>query len=117
MSIKELYDLVKEYYGYKVKMKSIDSEKREIIFLLYDSFLLGCELDDQYGCFGVGIEAEGECTITRFLGESASLNSDEESIKNSLKIIDEYCRLRLPDRFLDAYCKNSVTDEYENSNL
>lgn len=25
------------------------------------------------------------------------------TISNSLRIIDDYCRLRLPDKFLDAY--------------
>ena len=34
-----------------------------------------------------------------------SLNSDEESIKQSLHIVDDYCRLRLPDKFLEAYDK------------
>lgn len=40
-----------------------------------------------------------------FLGNHCSLNSDRKSIEDSLKIIDDYCRLRLPDKFLDAYYK------------
>lgn len=42
-------------------------------------------------------------SLRSLLGRRCSLNSDEESIKKSLQIIDEYCRLRLPDKFLDAY--------------
>lgn len=102
----ELYKLVKEYFGYKADMLYIDSEKKEVACLLYDSFLFKCDLDDQYGRFGGGIHfGQVEATITKFLGERCSLNSDPESIKDSLKIVDNYCRLRLPDKFLDAYDK------------
>ena len=117
MNVDELYIFVKEYYGYKAQMLSYNSETKEVECLLYDSFCMKCGVNVQNGRFGAEIETGGKFAITEFLGKKCSVNSDKESIKNSLKIIDEYCRLRLPDRFLDAYCKNSVTDEYENSNL
>lgn len=41
--------------------------------------------------------------MTEFLGKECSLNGDEESIRKSLKIIDDYCRMRLPDKYLEAY--------------
>lgn len=41
---------------------------------LYDSFLLKCDLDDQYGRFGAGLEIGKEGVITEFLGKSCSLN-------------------------------------------
>ena len=58
-----------------------------------------------------------EGVITEFLGKRCSLNSDVQSIKKSLQIIDDYCRLRLPDKFLDAYYKAYVLDEYENNDM
>ena len=42
---------------------------------------------------------------------------DEKSIKESLQIIDDYCRLRLPDKFLDAYYHAYVTSQYEDCDL
>ena len=112
MNVKELYILIEEYYGYKVDMISIDSEKKEVAAILYDSFLLKCSLDDRYGRFGAGIVVGKEGVIRKFLGKECSMNSDEESIKNSLKIIDDYCRMRLPDKYLEAYHKAYVEDLY-----
>lgn len=104
MTTKELYVLVEEYFGYKIRKQYMDSRKKEVCGTLYDSFFFSCNINDRYGRFGAGIcFAEQEHTITEFLGKTCSLNCDEKSIKNSLKIIDDYCRLRLPDKFLDAY--------------
>jgi len=55
--------------------------------------------------------------ITEFLGKSCSLNSDEESIKQSLQMIDDYCRLRLPDKFLEAYYQAYVLKQYEDCDI
>ena len=73
--------------------------------MLYDCFILKCSLDERYGSFGAGIVVGGknDPIVTTFLGKGISLNSDEESVKKSLNIIDEYCCMRLPDKFLDAY--------------
>lgn len=118
METERLYQFVHEYYGYKIKMKYLNTEKKEVGGILYDSFFLSCNLDDQYGRFGAGIcFGEQKYTITKFLGRNCSLNSDEESIKSSLKIIDEYCRLRLPDKFLEAYYKAYVLAKYEGCDL
>lgn len=102
MDTKELYILVQNFYGYKIKMLYMNSEKKEVGGILYDSFFVSFDTNDRYGRFGVGIHC-GEYVITEFLGKRCSLNSDKKSIKESLQIIDDYCRLRLPDKFLEAY--------------
>ena len=58
-----------------------------------------------------------EGIIIEFLGKICSLNSDAESIKESLQIIDNYCRLRLPDKFLDAYYKAYVLSQYDDCDI
>ena len=113
MNVEELYDLVENYYGYKVKMRYQNSRTREVGAILYDAFCLKCSLDDRYGRFCAGIVVGKEGVIRKFLGKECSMNSDEESIKNSLKIIDDYCRMRLPDKYLEAYHKAYVEDLYE----
>ena len=118
MEAKELYNLVKEFFGYKAHMRYLNTKTKEVACVLYDSFLLKCNLDDRYGRFGAGIYiGEGPVVLTDFLGKGCSLNSDEESIKESLQIIDEYCRLRLPDKFLDAYNKAYVLSQYEDCDI
>ena len=98
-------------------MRYLNSETKEVACILYDSFWLKCNLDDQYGRFGAGLEIGTEGVITEFLGKRCSLNSDVRSIKKSLQIIDDYCRLRLPDKFLDAYYKAYVLSQYEDCNI
>lgn len=117
MNVEELYDLVEDFFGYKAKMRYINSATKEVACILYDSFWLKCDLDDRYGRFGAGLVIGKEGVITEFLGKRCSLNSDVESIKNSLQIIDDYCRLRLPDKFLDAYYKAYVLNQYEDCDI
>ena len=103
MDVKELYRLVQEYYGYKADMRSINTETQEVNFFLYDSFSVICSVGDHYGCFGAGIVMPDGQLLTSFLGKECSLNSDSDSICKSLKIIDDYCRMRLPDKYLEAF--------------
>lgn len=104
-NIVELYRLVSSVFDYKAKMLYADSEHREVGCILYDSFLLKCSINDRNGQFGAGIVL-GDLlvpAITQFLGKHCSLDSSSESITADLLMIDEYCRLRLPDKFLEAY--------------
>lgn len=117
MNIDELYDLVEDFFGYKANMRYLNTTTNEVACILYDSFWLKCSLDDQHGRFGAGLEIGKEGVITDFLGKRCSLNSDVESIKKSLQIIDDYCKLRLPDKFLDAYYKVYVMNQYEDSEV
>jgi hypothetical protein len=107
LNVNELYDFVKEFYGYKCRMLGYNSEKKEIMCILYESFFLKCGVGDKYEMFGAGIvfSANEDICLTDFLNQRCSLNSDEQSIKESLELIDNYCRLRLPDKFLEAHCK------------
>ena len=114
METKKLYLLVKDFFGYKIKMQYMNTETNEVGGILYDSFFLKCNTNDRYGRFGAGIcFSQQRYVITEFLGKTCSLNGDEESIKKSLQIIDDYCRMRLPDKFLDAYYKAYVLSQYE----
>lgn len=115
MKVEQLYCLIEDFFGYKCRMMGINSAEKKVFCILYDSFWLECNLNDQYGRFGAGIKIGKGEMITKFLGKTCSLNSDEKSIKKSLKIIDNYCRLRLPDKFLDAYYDAYVLSLYENN--
>lgn len=106
MDTNKLYNLIETFFGYKADMLYLDTDKKEVACILYNSFLFKCDLNDRYGRFGAGIVfGNQEATITEFLGRQCSLNSDEKSIKESLQIVDDYCRFRLPDKFLDEYYK------------
>ncbi len=52
---RELYNLVKKYYGYKVKMSYVNSQNREVVCILYNAFLFICNISGEHGTFGGGI--------------------------------------------------------------
>ena len=113
MDVNELYNFVEEFFGYKARMRYVNSKSKEVGCILYDAFFVKCGIDDRYGRFWAGLEICNEVTLTSFLGRTCSLYSDEESVKKSLQIIDDYCRLRLPDKYLDEYYKAYVLSQYE----
>ena len=106
MEFNDFFRVIDNYYGYRAKDYCLYEDKKEIECVLYESLLVTFSIGDRYGVFGAAINLDGERhSIVELLGKKISLNSDETSIKNSLDIIDEYCRLRLPDKFLEAYDK------------
>ena len=106
MKVEKLYDIVEAHFGYRGEMSYMDRKGKEVGCILYNAFLFKCNIDDPYEQFSGGIILgdDGQL-LTEFLGKECSLDSDEESIKESLQVIDDYCRMRLPDKFLEAYDK------------
>ena len=104
--INDLACLVEKTFGNRAKIVEVNTEKKDVVCMLYDAFLFRCSIGDRYGVFGGAIEfGKQEANITNFIGGRLSLNSDDESIMGSIKRVDNYCRLRLPDKYLDAYSK------------
>lgn len=105
LDIMEIYHLIIEFFGNKVDVIGVIESRQEIECILYSSFVLKCGIEDRYKMFECGIMLEEKYAIRNILGESPSLNNDRDSIIKSLKLMDKYCRLRLPDKFLDEYDK------------
>ena len=99
----ELYEIVKNYYGYKIKMQNIDQENLEVKGILYDSFFFECSTNDRYGRFESLIRFGEKSVVTSYIFKRSSLNSDEKSIIMSLQEVDNFCKLNLPDSFLIKY--------------
>jgi hypothetical protein len=99
----EFFDLVRDHFGDKVLDEMVDTSARTYWDTLYESFRFTCGLDDQYGRFTGGIAAGGDEFFTTFFGQSLSQNDDRDSILANLRLVDEWCRLRLPDKFLARY--------------
>lgn len=78
-----------------------------IDFVLYGAFSLRASIDAQTGAFGLAVLLPGDASVSRLLGKRFSLNNGEASICASLALADEYCRLRLPDKYLDALEANT----------
>ena len=113
----ELYKLVKKFYGYKTNNIYINSKKNEVIAELYEAFITKYDIDIYHNEFGAGILlGNGEQVLAgEILGQKLTMSANEDSIVNSLSIIDNYCRLRLPDKFLEAY-DNAYKNKKEHQN-
>jgi hypothetical protein len=102
MNAQEFYDLVSSYFGPRVTQEGYAEATRVYTGTLYETFRVRCGLDGDHGEFGAGIEC-ADASLTTFLNRRLSLNSDAESILASLQVVDEWCRLHLPDKFLERY--------------
>lgn len=103
MTLDNLYIFLRNYFGYKATVLGQWDSKQEIDLILYDTFSITCGFDE-HGSFGATLNLPKDLATTYFLGFDCSLiENNEESIKDALKKIDEYCRFRLPDKFLKEY--------------
>lgn len=103
VSHQELISLVYGYFGRKASTRVVDSVKQTVSCVLYESFEFECVLDNEYGTFGAAVLAGANLSTIKFLGQKASLNPDPDSIRASLELVERWCRLRLPDKFLEEY--------------
>lgn len=105
MTLDQIYDFLEKYYGYKASLLLQWNGKKEIDFILYDSFSITCGFDE-YGAFKARINLPDNFTTSYFVAFSCFLvENNEKDISCVLKKIDEYCRLLLPDKFLKVYDK------------
>ncbi|MGH1550605.1 hypothetical protein ACRAWB_16070 [Leifsonia poae] len=99
----ELARFIRDCIGPRGRVQSADSGSGDIVFTMYDAFGFKCGLDDRYGSFGLILPVEAGGAIRSFLGREISMNSDPQSIRESLQLVDSYCRLRLPDKYLEVF--------------
>lgn len=98
----ELAELVAGFFGPKATHVEVASDAPVVTFMLYEVFPARAGLDGEYGTFAGGVEYLKGQYLTTLLGQRLSLNDDVDSIRDNLRIIDEYCRARLPDKYLAA---------------
>lgn len=107
LNIEEIEEVAKKFFRHKIRytMKRTVDFEQHLYGLLYDILVLELSIGSQYGEFGASISIGSELYAAGLLGNKISLNNDEKSIRESLQVIDDYCRLLLPDKYLDAYDK------------
>ena len=118
MSLDELYCFIEEYLGYKVWVRSYNSATYEVEGILYESFFVVWHIDKNLNEFRAELRyGDSDHVITEFLGKKCVGKLEHKSIQKGLDIIDNYCRLRLPDKFLDAHYKAYVLSQYEDCDM
>jgi hypothetical protein len=106
MEFKEFSELVKSYFNYKLTFYCLNYDSKTIEFILYDSFYFELSIGGRYGVFGAAVGIGNSMhSLTKVMGQPITLNSDQKAITSNMDIIDTYCRLRLPDKFLNEFDK------------
>jgi len=105
LDLQDLYSLLLDHFGNKIENITIDSQNQDIDCILYNSFVFSCGIEKPRNNFKGGIILSPEHVVTSFFGKRLSLNNEFISIRKNFEIVDNYCRLRLTDKFLDAYDK------------
>lgn len=103
LDLYDVYNLLLDYFGNRVGIPAINTKTQDIDCILYDSFVFKCGIEKPRNNFKGGIMLDSDHTITSFFGEKLSLNNDVHSIRTNFVIVDNYCRLRLPNKFLETY--------------
>ena len=118
MEALDLYRFIEEYLEYKVWMISYNPETNVVKGILYDSFFVMWHIDKSLNEFRAELRyGDSDHVITEFLGKKCVGKLEHKSIQKGLDIIDNYCRLRLPDKFLDAHYKAYVLSQYEDCDM
>lgn len=102
----ELYNFIRDYYGFKYFALGYKSfEKCDVFGILYDAFYVRFKVDEISDTFIATLEIGQDGVITDFLGKGRTVKSDPESIIECLDAVDRYCRLRLPLKFVEEFEK------------
>jgi hypothetical protein len=116
----ELVPLIEDFFGSRVSVQVVDSVEKDIVFVLYDAFAFSAGVDER-GAFGVvRLVGDPREYASFFLGRETSKRTGDAQIRGALEAIDEYCRLQLPQKYLDAFDaavrRAGTVDVYSNPN-
>lgn len=71
--------------------------------VLYDAFVIRIGFDVDRGTLAAGIMLEGGRVVSAPFGRRFTLDSDEKSVASVLAQMEEWARLRLPDKYLERF--------------
>ena len=102
VSIDKLCEIVIDHFGKRSTLRSYSPSNLTFDCILYESFAATFSLAGPRGTFTGSVAVGGSRSAGLFLDKTLSPNTDEASIRESLRALDDWCRLRLPEKFLDA---------------
>lgn len=110
--LRQMRSVVQEHFGKRALFRGVQPsegysnfERGAVQFLAYDSFAFMFVIaDEPYTSLGCVLQVTDAISTTTVLGEDlAFIENTEEDLQKALAVIDRFCRLSLPDKFLEAY--------------
>lgn len=81
----------------------LDENVRGVTGVLFDAFVFQIGLEQPRRNLAAGIQLAGGRLVTAPFGRRFTLNSDDASIRGVLGQMEEWARLRLPDKYLERW--------------
>ncbi|KQQ92896.1 hypothetical protein ASF62_13945 [Leifsonia sp. Leaf325] len=103
MDSNDFFDLFDDFWGPKASNAAYIFDAPAVSCLLYDAFPFRFGVDGPHGTSTAGYEYSTDKFSVALLGRKFTLDSDRESILANFRLADEYCRLRLTDKYLEAF--------------
>jgi hypothetical protein len=104
VSVVDFAKLTWSVFDSRVSVRSASPSIQRVVFVLYDAFAFTATVDESDGSWAVVmVLSDREASVQSFLGHSTAQLMGEAQIREALLVIDEYCRLRLPDSYLVAF--------------
>ncbi|WP_157002701.1 hypothetical protein [Agromyces laixinhei] len=108
--LRELRNMVQQYFGTKgrylaTKRDEADLNRGSVRFSLYDSFVFSFVVAEfPFSSLAIVQHLPGEELSSRLLGvELRFIENDEGALVSAFDVVDRYCRLRLPDKYLTEF--------------
>lgn len=107
--LRELRSLVQQHFGKNARYLATrrdeaDSNRGSVRFSLYDSFVFSFVVAEfPLSSLAVVHHLPTDAFSSRLLGEELTfIENDEKALASAFQTVDRYCRLRLPDKYLNA---------------
>jgi hypothetical protein len=98
-----LRSFLRSELGSRMSIQTVSPSTQDIVFVLYDAFVFKAGIGERHNSFGVIMLLPGKASIRTFIGQDTTLCTGKDDARNALRAIDDYCRLRLPDKYLEAF--------------
>lgn len=98
----ELIDFVKQVLGARLDQVTADPAGASLTGRLYGRFPFSLEVEAPHLTLATGIRV-GQYSVTGLGGRIASTERDPDSLRRTLALYDEWCRLRLGEAAVAAF--------------
>jgi hypothetical protein len=98
-----LYSIAERTLGHRVSGLTLRSASSGVEGVLYDAFVFSLSIEEPRRTLAAGILLDGGRFVTAPFGRRFTLDTDDASIIGVLQQMDDWARLRLPDKYLEKF--------------
>ena len=103
--LNEICNMAIKFWGYRASIVVPYLKQEKVVARLYDAFEFKFNFINEHyeDLFHASLLLPDNVAMDRILGFNAWKTPTKENIIKTFEVIDRYCRLRLPDKYLEAF--------------